>query len=53
MTYLIEVPLDGADPIVMEIDDGGDSGIIRSARPGEVVATATKLVIYHYGKQMV
>jgi hypothetical protein len=42
MTYLIEVPLDGADPIVMEIDEGGNSGIVRSARPGEVVATATQ-----------
>jgi hypothetical protein len=41
MTYLIEVPLDGADPVVIEVDDGGDSGIVRSARPGEVVATAT------------
>lgn len=41
MTYLIEVPLDGADPIVIEINDGGDSGIVRSARPGEVVARAT------------
>jgi hypothetical protein len=41
MTYMIEVPLEGADPIVMEIDDG-DSGIVRSARPGAVVATASK-----------
>ena len=42
MTYLIEVPLDGADPIVMEIDDADGAGIVRSARPGEVVATANK-----------
>jgi hypothetical protein len=40
MTYLIEVPLDGADPILMEIDDVGDGGIVRSARPGEVIGTA-------------
>jgi hypothetical protein len=40
MAYLIEVPLDGAHPIVMEIDDVGDGGIIRSARPGEVIGTA-------------
>ena len=40
MTYLIEVPLDGADPIVMEIDDVGDGGIVRSARPGKVIGTA-------------
>jgi len=40
MAYLIEVPVDGAHPIVMEIDDVGDGGIIRSARPGEVIGTA-------------
>src|SRR5688572_26838268 len=40
MTYLIEVPLDGAAPIVMEIDDVGDGGIVRSARPGEVIGMA-------------
>jgi hypothetical protein len=40
MTYLIGVPLEGADPIVMEIDDLGAGGIIRSARPGEVIGMA-------------
>jgi hypothetical protein len=40
MTYLIDVPLDGAAPIVMEIDDVGGGGIVRSARPGEVIGTA-------------
>ena len=42
MTFLIEVPLDGAAPVVMEIEDAEGVGIVRSARPGEVVATATK-----------
>jgi hypothetical protein len=41
MTYLIEVPLDDADSVVIEIDDGGNSGIVRSARPGEVIARTT------------
>lgn len=40
MTYLIEVPLDGAGTIVMEVDDEDASGIVRSARPGEVVGAA-------------
>jgi hypothetical protein len=40
MTYLIEVPLDGADPIVMEVDEAGDGGIVRSARPGTIIGTA-------------
>jgi len=42
MRYLIEVPLEGAPPVVMEIDDAGDSGLTRSARPGEAMATAAK-----------
>lgn len=42
MTYLIEVPLDGADPVVMEIDDEGDGGLVPAARPGEIVATASR-----------
>jgi hypothetical protein len=40
--YLIAVPLEDAAAVVMEIDEeAADSGVVRSARPGEVVATAT------------
>ena len=42
MRYLVAVPVDGAEPIVMEIDSDIDVGVIPSARPGEVVATATQ-----------
>jgi hypothetical protein len=43
MRYLVAVPLDNAAPVVMEIDDeAADSGVVRSARPGEVIATATE-----------
>jgi hypothetical protein len=41
VTYLLEVPLDSGDAITVEIDDT-EAGIVRAARPGEVVATATK-----------
>jgi hypothetical protein len=41
MRYLVAVPIEGADPIVMEIDDDG-GGVVRSSRPGEVVATAAE-----------
>jgi hypothetical protein len=40
MSYLIEVPLDGAEPIVMEVDDVEEGGIVRSARPGQIIGTA-------------
>jgi Trypsin-co-occurring domain 1 len=40
MTFLIEVPLDGGASVVMEIDAEEDRGIVRSSRPGEIVATA-------------
>ena len=42
MPYLIEVPLDGAEPVIMEIDDEGNGSLVPAARPGEIVATATK-----------
>ena len=42
MTFLIEVPLEGASPVVMEVEDTEGSGIVRSTRPGEVIATANK-----------
>jgi|tagenome__1003787_1003787.scaffolds.fasta_scaffold20636313_2 hypothetical protein len=41
MVYLIEVPLDGAESIVIEIGEVESGGIARSARPGEVVGMAT------------
>ena len=41
MKYLVEVPLDDAPPVVMEIDDGANGGVVRASRPGEVVATVT------------
>jgi hypothetical protein len=40
--YLVAVPVEGADPFVMEIDGDVDGGVIRSARPGEIVATVTQ-----------
>jgi hypothetical protein len=40
--YLVAVPIEGADPFVMEIDGNVDGGVVRSARPGEVVATVTQ-----------
>jgi hypothetical protein len=42
MRYLVAVPLDGADHIVMEIDGDIEGGVVRSARPGEVVATVAE-----------
>jgi Trypsin-co-occurring domain 1 len=41
MTYLVEIPVDGAEPVLMEVDEVGD-GVVRASRPGEVVATATE-----------
>jgi hypothetical protein len=41
VTYLLEVPLERGDAIMVEIDDA-DAGVVRAARPGEVIATATK-----------
>jgi hypothetical protein len=41
--YLVAVPIDDATSVVMEIDDeAAGSGVVRSARPGEVIATATE-----------
>jgi Trypsin-co-occurring domain 1 len=40
VTYLVEVPLRSGDVIAVEVDDQ-DAGIVRAARPGEVIATAT------------
>jgi Trypsin-co-occurring domain 1 len=41
MAYLVEVPVDGAQPVLMEVEEAGD-GVVRAARPGEVVAAATE-----------
>ena len=41
MTYLLEVPLETGAAIAVEIDDE-DAEVVRAARPGEVIATATK-----------
>lgn len=41
MTYLVEVPIDGANSFVMEVDGHLDRGVVRSARPDQVVATVT------------
>ena len=40
MTYLVEVPLKGGDALAIEVDDQ-DAGIVRAARPGEVIAMAS------------
>jgi hypothetical protein len=42
MAFLIEVPLNGSASVVMEIDAEEDSAIVRSSRPGEIVATAAQ-----------
>jgi hypothetical protein len=45
MTYLVQVPIagataEGADFFVMEVDGQVDRGVVRSARPDQVVARA-------------
>jgi hypothetical protein len=47
MTYLVQVPIagataEGADFFVMEVDGQVDRGVVRSARPDQVVATAAE-----------
>jgi alkanesulfonate monooxygenase SsuD/methylene tetrahydromethanopterin reductase-like flavin-dependent oxidoreductase (luciferase family) len=41
MAYLVEVPVDGAPPVLMEVAEV-DDGVVRASRPGEVVATAAE-----------
>jgi hypothetical protein len=41
MAYLVEMPIDGAQPVVMEVVEASE-GVVRASRPGEVVATATE-----------
>jgi alkanesulfonate monooxygenase SsuD/methylene tetrahydromethanopterin reductase-like flavin-dependent oxidoreductase (luciferase family) len=41
MAYLVEIPVDGAQPVLVEVAEV-DAGVVRAARPGEVVATATE-----------
>jgi hypothetical protein len=41
MAYLVEIPVDGAQPVLVEVAEAGD-GVVRAARPGEVVATAAE-----------
>ncbi|MGI8332696.1 CU044_2847 family protein [Actinomadura scrupuli] len=41
MSYLFEVPVEGANPVIVEVDEE-DDGIVRAARPGEVVGKATE-----------
>ncbi len=41
MRELIEVPLDDGGVVLVEVEEHQD-GIVRSARPGRVVATATE-----------
>jgi hypothetical protein len=47
MTYLVEVPIDGArsdgaSSFVIEVDGQLDRGVVRSARPDQVVATVAE-----------
>ncbi|MFE0464368.1 CU044_2847 family protein [Kitasatospora sp. NPDC058965] len=46
MTYLVELPIGGAgDPselVQVEIDQAGSDGLVQVARPGQVVARATR-----------
>jgi hypothetical protein len=41
VTYLMEVPLESGSMFAVEIADE-DAEVVRAARPGEVIATATK-----------
>jgi hypothetical protein len=41
VTYLVEVPVEGGATIAVEVEGDG-AGVVRAARPGEVIATATK-----------
>jgi hypothetical protein len=41
MAYLVEIPVDGAQPVLMEVAEVAD-GLVRASRTGEVVATATE-----------
>jgi hypothetical protein len=38
MVYLVAVPLESGGSIVMEVDEPAGSGVVRSARPGELIA---------------
>jgi hypothetical protein len=47
MTYLVQVPIagvnsEGANYFVMEVDGHVDRGVVRSARPDGIVATAAE-----------
>jgi hypothetical protein len=42
MSYLLAVPLEGSEPLVMEITGEGLNGVMPSAQPGEIVATANQ-----------
>lgn len=39
MPYLLEVPLDGADPMIVELAED-DDGVVRAGRHGEVAGRA-------------
>lgn len=45
MTYLVELPITGADgqseTVKVQVEESGD-GLVRVARPGQVVARATR-----------
>lgn len=41
MRALVEVPLEDGGTVLVEVEER-ESGIVRSARPGEVVATAAE-----------
>ncbi|WP_433175974.1 CU044_2847 family protein [Actinoallomurus sp. CA-150999] len=41
MAYLFEVPVEGADPVIVEIAEDED-GIVRAARPGEIAGRAAE-----------
>ena len=41
MAYLLQIPVDGAQPVLVEVAEV-DDGVVRAGRPGEVVATATE-----------
>jgi len=40
MNQLVEFPLQDGNSIIVEVDEPGDAGLVRAARPGEIVAKA-------------
>jgi hypothetical protein len=40
MASLVAITFDGGDQVVMEVDDDPSDGVVRAARPGEILTVA-------------